>query len=73
MARSIQTAALPEWSELDDISVELKQYLNIPNLRPYLRHKHVLTEAELEKVQISSANPRDQAIDTWVDACMYQK
>ena len=54
------------WSELDDISLELKQCLNIPNLRPFLRNRHLLTEEELEKVEISAANPRDQAIDKLV-------
>ena len=56
----------PEWSELDDISIELKASLNIPNLRPFLRAKHLLTEAELEQVEYSPANPRDQAIDKLV-------
>ena len=56
----------PEWSELDDISLELKASLNIPNLRPFLRAKHLLTEAELEQVEYSPANPRDQAIDKLV-------
>ena len=55
-----------EWNELDHISVELKTSLNLPNLRPYLRAKHLLTESELEQVDISPANPRDKAIDKFV-------
>jgi hypothetical protein len=55
-----------EWSELDHISVELKASLNIPNLRPFLRAKHLLTESELEQVDISPVNPRDKAIDKFV-------
>ena len=55
-----------EWNELDHISVELKTSLNLPNLRPFLRAKHLLTESELEQVDISPANPRDKAIDKFV-------
>lgn len=55
-----------EWSELDRISLDLKSSLNIPNLRPFLREKHLLTEAELEQVEISPINPRGQAIDKLV-------
>lgn len=58
--------ARSEWSELDDISVELRSNLNVPNLRPFLRARHILTEAELEQVEISAANPTGQAIDKLV-------
>lgn len=59
-------ATRAEWSELDDISLDLKESLSIPNLRPLLRAKHLLTEAELEQVEISAANPREHAIDKFV-------
>ena len=52
-----------EWSELDNISLELKDSVNIPNLRPFFRAEHFLTESELEQVEISAINPRHQAID----------
>jgi hypothetical protein len=55
-----------EWSALDDISLELRSYLNIPNLRPLLRAKHVLTGDELEQLEISASNPRARAIDRLV-------
>lgn len=55
-----------EWSELDSISVDLITTLNIPNLRPFLRAKHLLTETELEQVEISPVNPRRQAIDKFI-------
>lgn len=55
-----------EWSELDRISVDLKSSLNLPNLRPFLRAKHLLTESELQQVEISPVNPRGQAIDKFV-------
>lgn len=55
-----------EWSALDEISVDLRNSLNLPNIRAFLRAKHLLTEAELQQVEISPVNPREQAIDKFV-------
>jgi hypothetical protein len=56
----------PDWSALDDIAPDLRKYLNITNLRPFLRAHHLLTEDEFEQVEISPANPTSQAIDKFV-------
>jgi hypothetical protein len=55
----------PDWSALDDIAPDLRKYLNITNLRPFLRAHHLLTEDEFEQVEISPANPTSQAIDKY--------
>ena len=55
-----------DWSALDDIAPDLRKYLSIPNLRPLLRARHLLTGDELEQVEISSANPTTQAIDRYL-------
>lgn len=51
------------WSVLDDISPELKKYLNIRNLTPLFRSKRLLTESELERIEISAHNPTSQAVE----------
>ena len=59
-------AAWQQPSPLDDIIMDLKLYINIPNLRPLFRCTHLLTDSELEQLEISANNPTDQAVDRLV-------
>lgn len=59
-------AAWQQFSPLDDIMLDLTKYINIPNLRPLLRSKHLLTECELEQLEIGAHNPTDRAVDQLV-------
>lgn len=59
-------AAWQQSSPLDDIIMDLKLYINIPNLRPLFRCTHLLTDSELEQLEISANNPTDQAVDRLV-------
>ena len=59
-------AAWQQSSPLDHIVLDLRKYINIPDLRPLFRCTHLLTDSELEQLEISANNPTDQAVDRLV-------
>ena len=50
-------------SLLDNIILELIQCLNIPNIRPYLRQARLLTDDELERLEVTPANTTKDVVE----------
>ena len=53
-------------SALDSVYVDMMRYLNVPNLRPYLRQQHMLTEDEFEMLNITPGNTTQQAVENLI-------
>ena len=56
---------MPPRSLLDSVLLELIEYLNIPNIRPYLGRAHLLTDDELERLTVPSNTTKD-AVEMFV-------
>lgn len=56
---------MPPRSLLDSILLELIEYLNISNIRPYLGQAHLLTGDEIERLTIPSNTTKD-AVEMFV-------
>ena len=58
-------SAMPR-SLLDNIVLDLIECLNIPNIRPYLRQARLLTDDELERLEITPANTTKDVVEALV-------
>lgn len=50
-------------SLLDNIILDLIECLNIPNIRPYLRQARLLTDDELERLEVTPANTTKDVVE----------